>query len=85
MGDLLRADGGVRSGPPHPPAPADPALQTQRPLRRDHGRVLARPPPHQVTERNWTGEQAGGQRAEPVHSCGEGGEGRPAPTGDTQL
>lgn len=88
MGDLLRADGGVRGGPYHPAAPAGPALPTQRPLWGDNRRVLAGPPPHQVTERKHTGKQgerAGDQRAEPTHSGGERGEARPAPTSDTWL
>lgn len=51
VGDLLRTDGGLRPGPHHPVAAAGPALPTQRPLRGNNGRVLAGPPPHQVTER----------------------------------
>lgn len=88
MGDLLHPDGGLRLGPHHPVAPAGPAPPTQRPLRGDNRRVLAGPPPHQVTEGKWTGgqgERAGEQRAEPIHSGGERGEARPAPYSDTRL
>ncbi len=88
MGDLLRPDGGLRLGPGHPVAPAGPALPTQRQLRGDNRRVLAGPPPHQVTERKRAGgrgEQAGGQRAEPTRGGGERGEARPAPDSDTRL
>lgn len=87
MGDLLRPDGGLRLGPGHPVAPAGPALPAQKPLRGDNRRVLAGPPPHQVTERKWTGgrgERAGGQRAEPIHRGGERGEARPAPDSDAR-
>lgn len=85
MGDLLRPDRSVRGGPHHPAAAAPPALQTQRPLRGDHGRVVAGAAPHQVTERKRAGERAEGQRAEPVHARREGGGGRPTATCSAQL
>lgn len=74
VGHLLYPDGGLRRGPHHPVAAAGPSLPTQRLLRGDNRRVLAGPPPHQVTERKCTGEQneqAGRQWAETIHSDGE--------------
>lgn len=88
MGDLLHPNGSLCSGPRGPVAPAALALQTQRPLWRDHRRVLTGAAPHQVTESKRTGEhreRADGQRAEPVHTCGERGGGRPASPGSAQL
>lgn len=82
MGDRLRSDGGLRHGPHHPPAAAGSALPAQTPVRGDNRRVLAGPPPHQVTERK-SGERMGG--AEPIHGGGEQGEAQPGPAGDSWL
>lgn len=57
LGHLLHSHGGLCLGPPHPAALTRPALPTSRPLWRDHRRVLAGPPPHQVTN----GKRAIGQ------------------------
>lgn len=88
VGHLLRPDGRLRRGPHHPVAPAGASLSTQRPVRGDNRRVVTSPPPHQVTERKRTGDQdqrAGGQRAEPVHGGGEGGDAQPGPISDARL
>lgn len=74
---VLRSDGRLRLGPHHPAAAAHPALPTQGQLRGDHGRVLAGPTPHPMTDGAWSGtwdEGAGTQHAEHVHARGEGHE-----------
>lgn len=67
MDDIVRLDGSLCTGPHRPAAHADRALQTEKPVWRDHGRVLAGPTPHQMTQREKTGERTVGQRAERVH------------------
>lgn len=72
---VLRSDGRLRLGPHHPAAAAHPALPTQGQLRGDHGRVLAGPTPHPMTDGARSGtwdEGAGTQHAEHVHARGEG-------------
>lgn len=50
VGDLLRPDSGLHPGAHHPVAAAGPSHPMQTPFRGDNRRVLAGPPPHQVTE-----------------------------------
>lgn len=51
VGGVLRPDRRLRLGPPRPADAAAASLPPPEPLRRDHGRVFAGPPPDQVTER----------------------------------
>lgn len=85
MGHLLRPDGRVRPGAGGAAAAAGAALPVARPRRRDHGRVVAGAPPHQVTEKRRGQRGRGGRGAEPGHAVRPRAEARPAPGDQNRL